>query len=200
MTKRKSEVLKTAPSNKSRDRTSAFIRMETTKPHQRQQQVRQPNLLLLGLTLLQNFSHFHTSNSPFVANLQGVNHNPVMFASAVSLLNTGKPTVQKRNHKVNDKYTVLDRRIDDIFSLRRTISRFPNVTARELAKVVGEIISMTPVMDKFKVGRLKEISRKLQDCPLSELVSELPKYCLASKAKNTTIQYRIRREVHKESA
>ncbi|XP_062594041.1 uncharacterized protein LOC134255522 [Saccostrea cucullata] len=84
-----------------------------------------------------------------------------------------------------------DRRIDDaICCLQKTITHFPNVTARELARVVGKIISMTPVMDIFKVGRWTGINCGLQDHRLAELASELPRYCVTSKVENTAKQYR----------
>ncbi|XP_061166904.1 uncharacterized protein LOC133175804 [Saccostrea echinata] len=191
--RRKLEALKTALSgSKSKRRTSVFTRMVTTESLQRrQQQARQPNLLLLGLLLLLHFNHSHTSNSPFVANLQGVNHSPVMFASFAFPPGTGKPTAPKTIHKVNDKYTVPDRRIDDtICCLQKTIIRFPGVTARELAKVVGKIILLTPVMDIFKVGRWTGLNCGLQDHRLAEFASELPRYCITSKAENTAKQYR----------
>ncbi|XP_062610476.1 uncharacterized protein LOC134272244 [Saccostrea cucullata] len=89
--------------------------------------------------------------------------------------------------------SVPDRRIDDaICCLQKTIIHFPDVTARELARVVGKIISMTPVMDIFKVGRWTGINCGLQDHRLAELASELPRYCVTSKAENTAKQYRIR--------
>lgn len=43
--------------------------------------------------------------------------------------------------------SVPERRIEDaVCCLKKVIDRFPDITARELAQVVGKIISMTPVM------------------------------------------------------
>ncbi|XP_062576079.1 uncharacterized protein LOC134255412 [Saccostrea cucullata] len=190
--RRKLEALKTEPlGSKGKPRTSVSTRMAPTELLQRQQrQARQPSLLLV-LPLLLHLRHIHISSSPFVANSQGVNHSPATYASTVFPLVTGKPTAPKTSHKVNDKYTVPDRRIDDaICCLQKTIIHFPDVTARELARVVGKIISMTPVMDIFKVGRWTGINCGLQDHRLAELASELPRYCVTSKAENTAKQYR----------
>ncbi|XP_062621054.1 uncharacterized protein LOC134282664 [Saccostrea cucullata] len=190
--RRKLEALKTEPlGSKGKPRTSVSTRMAPTELLQRQQrQARQPSLLLV-LPLLLHLSHIHISSSPFVANSQGVNHSPATYASTVFPLDTGKPTAPKTSHKVNDKYTVPDRRIEDaICCLQKTIIHFPDVTARELARVVGKIISMTPVMDIFKVGRWTGINCGLQDHRLAELASELPRYCVTSKAENTAKQYR----------
>ncbi|XP_062583387.1 uncharacterized protein LOC134245140 [Saccostrea cucullata] len=192
--RRKLEALKTEPlGSKDKPRTSVSTRMAPTELLQRQQrQARQPSLLLVLLLLL-HLSHIHISSSPFVANSQGVNHSPATYASTVFPLDTGKPTAPKTSHKVNDKYTVPDRRIDDaICCLQKTITHFPDVTARELARVVGKIISMTPVMDIFKVGRWTGINFGLQDQRLVELASELPRYCVTSKAENAAKQYSLR--------
>nr|XP_034331422.1 integrase/recombinase xerD homolog [Crassostrea gigas] len=191
MTRRKFEVRKTAPSdNKNKGRTGVFTQLAPTRLPQRRRQARQPSLVLLCLLLLR-FSHSHTSNSPFVANLHGVNHSPVTCASTVFPQDTGKPTVPKTSHKVNDKYKVPDRRIEDaVCCLKKVIGRFPDITARELAQVVGKIISMTPVMDIFKVGRWMGINNESKDRRLEELASELPRYCITSKADNTAKQYR----------
>ncbi|XP_062613881.1 uncharacterized protein LOC134275628, partial [Saccostrea cucullata] len=197
--RRKLEALKTEPLGiKGKPRTSVSTRMAPTELLQRQQrQARQPSLLLV-LPLLLHLSHIHVhiSSSPFVANSQGVNHSPATYASTVFPLDTGKPTAPKTttapktSHKVNDKYTVPDRRIGDaICCLQKTIIHFPDVTARELARVVGKIISMTPVMDIFKVGRWTGINCGLQDHRLAELASELPRYCVTSKAENTAEEY-----------
>ncbi|XP_062569177.1 uncharacterized protein LOC134231259, partial [Saccostrea cucullata] len=182
--RRKLEALKTEPlGSKDKPRTSVSTRMAPTELlHRQQRQAQQPSLLLV-LPLLLHLSHIHISSSPFVANSQGVNHSPVTYASTVFPLDTGKPTAPKTSHKVNDKYTVPDRRIDDaICCLQKTITHFPDVTARELARVVGKIISMTPVMDIFKVGRWTGTNCGLQDHRLAELESELPRYCVTSKA------------------
>ncbi|XP_052676749.1 uncharacterized protein LOC128158086 [Crassostrea angulata] len=194
MTRRKFEVRKTAPSdNKNKGRTGVFTHMAPTRLPQRRRQARQPSLVLLCLLLLR-FSHSYTINSPFLANLHGVNHSPVTCASTVFPQDTGKPTVPKTSHKVNDKYKVPDRRIEDaVCCLKKVIGRFPDITARELAQVVGKIISMTPVMDIFKVGRWMGINNESKDRRLEELASELPRYCITSKADNTAKQYRCGR-------
>ncbi|XP_078323013.1 uncharacterized protein LOC111126182 [Crassostrea virginica] len=85
---------------------------------------------------------------------------------------------------------------DTVESLQRVVKNFPRVTARELARVVGKIISMSPVMDIFKVGRWSE-SVKIEDQRLQHLRKFLPTFCLKARADNTVNQYRKERQVYR---
>ena len=68
--------------------------------------------------------------------------------------------------------SIPDRRIEDTIScLQRTISRFPKVTARELARIVGKLISMAPVMGNIcnimtKFSSIEIASRESWDSEL----------------------------------
>ncbi|XP_048776627.2 uncharacterized protein LOC125680870 isoform X2 [Ostrea edulis] len=82
------------------------------------------------------------------------------------------------------------RRLDDtVASLQQLMKCFPKVTARQLARVVGKIMSMSPVMDIFKTGRWSD-SVRIEDQRLQQLRDLLPTFCLKSRAGNTSSQYR----------
>lgn len=86
--------------------------------------------------------------------------------------------------------SVPTRRIDDTIGLlQKLVKSFPRVTARELARAVGKIISMSPIMDIFKTGRWCD-SARIEDQRLQQLRDMLPTFCLKSRAENTLTQYR----------
>ncbi|XP_062611021.1 uncharacterized protein LOC134272869 [Saccostrea cucullata] len=154
MMKRRYAVPKTGPSD-IRSRTRDFSLTGHRKRHQRQLRDLRLSWLFLGLLVLfspflpfnsSNNSHFSTAKAE--TSSQGDSLCPTTFASVVSEQGTGNPTAQReRPIKVNDKYTVPTRRLDDtVASLQKLVKSFPKVTARELARVVGKIMSMSPVM------------------------------------------------------
>lgn len=101
--------------------------------------------------------------------------------------------------------SVPDRRIEDaVCCLKKVIGRFPDITARELAQVVGKIISMTPVMGNMcnimtRFSSMEIAVKELWDSKLlfkhrDQVFEELNFWIKCIPCKNTRFLHSVKRK------